>query len=81
MGAYARLGRLARDVDPLEQRFERSVVNVDMTVACVRRSWQLKHTAIETLEDGHACVIEEEGLQRAATATEEDEEHSALRAS
>src|SRR4029077_6446656 len=67
-----------RDLDAVEQRFERRVVALHVRRTVCRGFRRAEHPPVQTLvEDAHAAPVEKQDLECVAAATVEDEECSA----
>src|SRR5665213_825740 len=68
------------DVDAVEQRLERALVDHHAAGAWVRRRGQPEGPCVQSLvENAHSRAIEEQNLQRRSVLPEEDEERSRAR--
>ena len=73
MRLRARRRRCLRDFDPIEQRLERRVVDLDVPRRIARRLGDLKPSPIEPfVKDRHPRAVEEQNLQRIASLAEEE---------
>ena len=77
--AGSRAGRRV-DVDTVEERLERRVVELDVPHAVGGRVGNLERPAVEALvELAHSRAVEEQDLQRVASPRVEDEERATPR--